>query len=449
MADTSDDTIVSGFNHMWDEFESMPDYRQRSRSWVFTINNFHLCPSEALEAWEKKMKEVASYFIMGFEGVGGRDDAPGTPHIQGYITFKNAIVYRTVRAIFDNKCWCRPAKANQAANKVYCIKEGDYLEFGVEPMTQKRKGDAERSRWAEIHNLAKRGKFEELGERFPRESIVYGAQLERVQQKSIVAKDLDGKMNGEWFYGKSNAQKSTTARRENPGAYCKHADKWWDHYMGEETVIIEDVDLDDAKFLRRWLKIWADRWTYPAEVKGGYLKAIRPKKIIVTSQFSIDSMWKDEETTSAMKNRFTERLFVPPPGEVSAPLFVPTEQISRLECATPSRDSGNSPTQQMWPRDFPQSPTLLPPCGNGKMKSTGTSSTGNFKEKATIRYDPIKQREVLWVGCKPVQCDSDISDIETTPASDAIDSEEMSDYEQRHRQKKVYSMMDIDAEIDL
>jgi len=446
MANTSDDTIINGFDHVWTEFESMPDYRQRSRSWVFTINNFHTLACEALELIEKTLKEVASYFIMGFE-----TGAQGTPHIQGYITFKNAIVYRTVRKLFDNNAWCRPAKADAAANKIYCIKEGDYLEFGVEPMTQKRKGDAERSRWAEIHNLAKRGKFEELGAKFPRESIVYGAQLERCQQKSIYASNLEGKVNGEWCYGVTNARKSTTVRTENPGLYVKHADKWWDHYMGEETVLIEDVDLDDAKFLRRWLKIWADRWTFPAEVKGSYLKAIRPKKIIITSQFSIDSMWKDEETRGAMKNRFVERYFEPQHTVVSAPLFVPTEQISRLECKTPEREnSGSSPTQLMWPRDFqPTRDSGLAPSNTGEKKSTGSSSTGNFKEKATIRYDPIKQRDILWVGCKPVQCDSDISDIETTPPSDAIDSEEMSDYEQRHRQKKVYSMMDIDAEIDL
>jgi len=69
-------------------------------------------------------------------------------------------------------------------------------------------------------------------------------------------------------------------------------------------VIIDDFDKFQVKQggdMKRWL----DRYAFQAQFKGGYL-FIRPRKIIVTSQYRPSEIWDDEKTVDAI----TRRVFI-------------------------------------------------------------------------------------------------------------------------------------------
>ena len=65
-------------------------------------------------------------------------------------------------------------------------------------------------------------------------------------------------------------------------------------------MIIDDYD---CEALGHHLKIWADHYSFMAEYKGG-ARLIRPKKIIITSNYMPDEIFKDKTLVTAIRRRF-------------------------------------------------------------------------------------------------------------------------------------------------
>lgn len=263
----------------------------RSRGWAITLNNY---TAEEVEAW----KEVeAEYTCFGKE-VG----AEGTPHLQGYVVFKNKKSLKQVKALWP-RAHLEHARANAEANRTYCSKDGDFFEKGTAPKTNREKAqNAGKARWKETLKRAREGDMQWLEENEPYLMITSEKKLKSLKVfPTSTLNYAEEDTPHEWIYGPPGVGKSRGVFERYPDAYPKDTNRWWDDYKGE-VVVIEEVDPETMKHLASKMKKWVDRYPFMGETKGGNIK-LRPPKIIIISNYTIDECFESERDRAAMKRR--------------------------------------------------------------------------------------------------------------------------------------------------
>jgi len=298
----------------------------KTRAWCFTLNNYN-------DDEERILRELTnvSYIIVGRE-VGEL----GTPHLQGYIYFKNARWEHSVKRILRRAHW-EEARSDSRVNRNYCQKQGNFWEAGVIPMERHQRGKIEQDRWKEAWDCAKKGDID---------GIDYDIRFRSYNTIKTIAKDYMDKppdlstLDNYWVWGPPGVGKSRSVRMLFPEAYFKPCSKWWDGYQHEDNIIIDDFELDH-KCLGHHLKIWGDRYSFIAESKGSAMN-IRPRRIVVTSNYSIEEVFAADQTmVQAIKRRFKQQHVVvpipfPEPAEVEDPQELVLEDIPTESLIVPT-----------------------------------------------------------------------------------------------------------------
>lgn len=259
------------------------------KNWCFTINNYDNGDLQQVD----ELKALSSYVVCGRE-----KGAEGTPHLQGFVVMKQNKRLAGMKKLLP-RAHLEAARgtASQAAD--YCKKEGAYEEYGQLPRSKTEVGNLNAARYEDAWSLAKEGRIEEIPA-----DIRFRCYrtCKEIHRDYMVKPDDLKQVCGIWIHGKAGTGKTTHARRTYPNAYIKSRNQWWDGYQGEEHVILDDIGPYNVS-LAAYLKDWADKWTFKAEVKGSYLW-IRPSVFCVTSQYTIEEIWMDQETRDALNRRF-------------------------------------------------------------------------------------------------------------------------------------------------
>jgi len=227
----------------------------------------------------------------------------GTPHIQGYIVFLNPLRFKEAARRIP-RAHLEPAQGDVEQNYAYCTKEKDFIEIGVKPVSKRQQGENERERWEEIRQFAKKGKFDEIPAKV---YVTHLRNIKQIRTDEMQKEKVEtlSSVAGVFCYGESGSGKSRWARQQYPDAYIKNCNKWWDGYNGQDSVIIDDLDPGLAGALSHHLKLWLDHYPFTAETKGGSI-FIRPKTIILTTQYTLNQLFTETETYQAMKRRMKE-----------------------------------------------------------------------------------------------------------------------------------------------
>lgn len=253
------------------------------RNFVFTLNNWSFQDREEL------LKLDYHYLVFGKE-IGDS----GTPHLQGYCELKKRYRLSKIKEYIPRAHIEKRRGTPQQASD-YCKKDGDFEEYG-----EMRRQGCRNDLVGFLEDVqGSKPTMDELLQttlymRYPRHCHL-------VIDTYYPPAELDA-LDNEWIWGPTGTGKSRKARDENPSLYLKGMNKWWDGFVDEDTALIEDIDSSHA-FMGYYLKIWADYYPFRAEFKGGS-RAIRPKRIIVTSNYHPSEIFPDRQILDPILRRF-------------------------------------------------------------------------------------------------------------------------------------------------
>lgn len=264
-----------------------------SRAFCFTLNNYtdeDIVSIRGLGNFK--------YIVFGKE-VGDS----GTPHLQGFIYY---LQNRSLRALKRDipRAHFEVKKGTFAQAIEYCKKDKDFVELGVKPIDAVDKGAAQKEKWKMIMDKARKGDEEWLLDNYP---DIYFNQLSNFRQHRVFDLSIlnysDNDTPHEWWYGDTGTGKSKTLHANFPDAYPKNISKWWCGYRGEDVVYIEEWPLGMSDIMVHHVKKWVDRFKFLAEVKGGSM-IIRPKKVIVLSNFKLEECFPNVADLEPLRRRF-------------------------------------------------------------------------------------------------------------------------------------------------
>lgn len=288
---------------------SRDDYTRR---YCFTWNNYPETAEAQIRSFHDQRRVI--YTVVGRE-IGTN----GTKHLQGYFHLKDRMGFSRLKELFPF-IHIERAKGNAEQNKMYCSKDQDFFEMGTCP---KSSGNASKESWKEILQAAESGNWQFLKDNYPRVWVTMSEKLisKRIPDTSV----MDGIVN-EWWYGDTGTGKSRLAW-EKYGVICyqKMLNKWWDGYDAQSVVIIEEWSPKN-EVTASALKIWADRYPFTAQIKGGVLQKIRPKKLIVISNYTLRDCFPDTRDADPLARRFKQIKF--PTSHLEAAMLADSFLIS-------------------------------------------------------------------------------------------------------------------------
>ena len=110
-----------------------------------------------------------------------------------------------------------------------------------------------------------------------------------------------------WIVGDPGVGKSYAVRSiyDMDELFMKSANKWWDGYAGQNAVLLDDFG-PEHKMLSYYVKIWADNYSFNAEIKGGMIVPYYTS-FYITSNYKPYEIWKEDSDTvlvDAIERRF-------------------------------------------------------------------------------------------------------------------------------------------------
>lgn len=248
-----------------------------TKSWLFTINNYT----------ERDIKWLESLEVNAMT-VGKEVGENGTPHLQGFVTWKRTYRLGALKKLHEKAHW-EPAKACDAAN--YCRK-GEVI-IDIKKSNQGYRNDIDTA-----YEKAREGiPMSEYLEHKPNHQCIKIFEI----AKKTFQKDRTFKPELTWIWGPSGVGKTRMVFEKEPDLWISGKNlRWWEDYENQEAVLFDDFRGDFCTF-HELLRI-LDRYPYTVEVKGGSRK-LNSKRMYITSCYPPERIYETREDIYQLQRR--------------------------------------------------------------------------------------------------------------------------------------------------
>lgn len=271
----------------------------KAKYWCFTLNN----PDEAPDVFMERFKEVANYVVFQEE----KGDT-GTPHYQGYIELLGRRELPGMKKLIPGAHW-ESRKGTQEQAITYCKKEDSRIsgpyEFG-DPSEESpgKRNDLK----AFIQTMTEKGMRAAVDED-PCTYVRCYKGLQTLYNSKIRQPEVYIKREVIILYGPPGCGKTRTFYdREPEGCRCSsHGGFWFDGYMDDEGVLIDDFDGARSKWALGALLEIIDRYVIKVPSKGAFVQW-KPQRIYITTNIHPKHWyeWTNRQAQyKALERRFT------------------------------------------------------------------------------------------------------------------------------------------------
>lgn len=184
----------------------------------------------------------------------------------------------------DTRVTLAPAGGNDAQNRIYCSKDGSFIEGGTPG------GQGKRTDLANAVEVATTKGLDEVAAQYPTVYVRYHRGLDalvaRLNKKRRTPEKEQAVL---WLHGNSGVGKTRIcyelAKRLNWNLYKKNvAHRWWNGYDYQEILLLDDIRCTSLGTGRSFNELLAilDRYPHQVETKGNAVE-LCSDLIIVTS----------------------------------------------------------------------------------------------------------------------------------------------------------------------
>ena len=268
----------------------------QAKNWCFTINN----PTPEDYALFPLPTALVQYCIYGRE-IG--DD--GTPHLQGYIQFRNLIRFNKVKELLPwSHLEVQRARSNSAA-KEYCEKEDPtpHEEGEFTPSANDARGSSTANKREAYLSIRRGLPLQEIIDDHPEELSFIHSAARYAPPREEAAKVL-------YLFGKTGSGKTMSTLKvlqelelsffkKMPGTH------WFDGYTGQQVLVLEEFQ---SRFTLTKFLSMCDPHPPHLEIKGGTMPNRSPYIIICSNKSPLQQYTTVQEESPASFAAFLRRI---------------------------------------------------------------------------------------------------------------------------------------------